>query len=253
MHSTQTWHKTTATLESAVGSNTTLSANSRHTRHREKPREQTQKTQGLFWFFGWFGGIKKHRLVLVCPSGHACVGERWKRLGACPAAVQPVRRGCVSALAVAPRVPCLCMIVAWPRQRKKRRAKKHSRARAHTQDAPRARGRGGPARRRRDPPLARAQRRGTRAQARAATRNTHAGAVTWTLRITRSIDRSKERLDPKTPKGRSHHPTACAQCLFGGSGQQGTRKDTRCGHSRAKHTQVGAWKGSGRTRSSLYQ
>ena len=155
---------------------------------RETERTDTEDT-GLFCFFGWFGGIKKCRLVLVCPSGHACVGERWKRLGACPAAVQPVRRGCVSALAVAPRVPCLCMIVAWPRQRKKRRAKKHSRARAHTQDAPRARGRGGPARRRRDPALARAQRRGTRAQARAATRNTHAGAVAWTLRIIRSIDR----------------------------------------------------------------
>jgi hypothetical protein len=68
-----------------------------------------------------------------------------------------------------------------------------------------------------------------------------------------TIDRSKERLDPKTPKGRSHHPTACAQYLFGGSGQQGPRRDTRCGHSRAKHTRVGAWKGSGRTRSSLYQ
>ena len=117
------------------------------------------------------------------------------------------------------------------------------------QDAPRARGRGGPARRGRDPPLARAQRRGTRAQARAATRNTHAGAVAWTLRIIRS---SRKRLDPKTPKGRSHHPTACAQYLFGGSGQQGPRRDTRCGHSRAKHTQVGAWKGSGRTRGSLY-
>ena len=131
----------------------------------------------------------------------------------------------------------------------KKKAPKNTQEHVHTPRRPQGAG----ARRRRDPALARAQRRGTRAQARAATRNTHAGAVTWTLRITRSIDRSKERLDPKTPKGRSHHPTACAQYLFGGSGQQGPRRDTRCGHSRAKHTRVGAWKGSGRTRSSLYQ
>ena len=84
----------------------------------------------------------------------------------------------------------------------------------------------------------------------------HATHTRWRRRVdstNNTIDRSsRKRLDPKTPKGRSHHPTACAQYLFGGSGQQGHRRDTRCGHSRAKHTQVRAWKGSGRTRGSLY-
>ena len=82
---------------------------------------------------------------------------------------------------------------------KKKARQKTLKSTCTRQDAPRARDRGGPARRRRDPPLARARRCGTRAQARAATRNAHAGAVAGTLaRMTRSIERETR---PKRTKG----------------------------------------------------
>jgi hypothetical protein len=80
MHSTQTWHKNTATLESAVGSNTTLSANSRHTRHREKPREQTRRHRGCFGFLVGLVVLKNADwfwCALVVMPAWASVGSGW--------------------------------------------------------------------------------------------------------------------------------------------------------------------------------
>ena len=79
--------------------------------------------------------------------------------------------------------------------------------------------------------------------------HTHGGAVDSQFR---SIDRWALTFQSNTLKGRTRYPTVCVQYLFGGSGQQGFRRDTRCGHSRAKHTQVGAWQGCGSAQGSLY-
>ena len=181
--------------------------------------------------------------ALVVMPAWASVGSGWglarRRCNRCD--------GVASLHSQSHRVPCLCMIVAWPRQRKKRRQKTLKGARAHTKTPP---GRGCP------PPSRPSACKGTATWHTGAGTSSHTQHTRWRRRVdstNNTIDRSsRKRLDPKTPKGRSHHPTACAQYLFGGSGQQGHRRDTRCGHSRAKHTQVRAWKGSGRTRGSLY-
>jgi hypothetical protein len=134
----------------------------------------------------------------------------------------------------------------------KKKAPKNTQEHVHTPRRPQGAGQG----RACPPPSRPSACKGTATWHTGAGTSSHTQHTRWRRRVdstNNTTDRSsRKRLDPKTPKGRSHHPTACAQYLFGGSGQQGHRRDTRCGHSRAKHTQVRAWKGSGRTRGSLY-